>query len=154
MEDQAVKERFLSAVHRFGKLKMHLVFHSSDLSKGEFFCLGMIEAQRKHSPESPCFGVSELAERMHVHSSALSRMLRGMEERGLIQRSICPEDRRNTQVQITEEGDRVWQQAAERMDVFADRIVQRMGASDMMQLVELLDRVSSIIEEEQEAKEC
>ena len=51
--------------------------------------------------------VSELIKRACVKPSAISRTLRGLEQKGYVERVVNPEDRRNTYVVMTEEGERL-----------------------------------------------
>ena len=52
------------------------------------------------------FRVQELAESVHLSQSALSRMIGRLEQRGLVQRSLCDNDRRGIYVRLTEDGRR------------------------------------------------
>jgi DNA-binding MarR family transcriptional regulator len=46
----------------------------------------------------------ELAEGVHLSQSALSRLIGRLESEGLVERTICPEDRRGIYTAITEAG--------------------------------------------------
>ncbi|MEU4279316.1 MarR family transcriptional regulator [Streptomyces tanashiensis] len=48
--------------------------------------------------------VQELAGRVHLSQSALSRLVARLEKDGLVLRGMCPEDRRGVQVKLTEKG--------------------------------------------------
>ena len=52
------------------------------------------------------FRVQELAESVHLSQSALSRMIGRLEQHGLVQRSLCDNDRRGIYVCLTEDGRR------------------------------------------------
>jgi DNA-binding MarR family transcriptional regulator len=57
------------------------------------------------SPDDGCsFRVQELADRVHLSQSALSRLVGRLEKDGLVTRGICAEDRRGVRVAITEIG--------------------------------------------------
>lgn len=99
--------------------------------------------------------VRELARRMRVQPPAVSRLLGALERRGLVQRTICPEDRRNISVSITDNGAALWQDTARRLDLFTDRVVERMGPQELTALVALLDRLCTVMEEEKEVlRQC
>lgn len=51
--------------------------------------------------------LSDLANRMHLDASTVSRHARQLEERGLIERAEDPDDRRASRVHITELGGKV-----------------------------------------------
>ncbi|MFI0720513.1 MarR family winged helix-turn-helix transcriptional regulator [Streptomyces sp. NPDC021224] len=50
------------------------------------------------------FRVQELADRVHLSQSALSRLVARLEKEGLVDRGICSEDRRGVYVAITDSG--------------------------------------------------
>ena len=52
------------------------------------------------------FRVQELAESVHLSQSALSRTIGRLEGHGLVQRSLCDNDRRGIYVCLTEDGRR------------------------------------------------
>jgi DNA-binding MarR family transcriptional regulator len=52
------------------------------------------------------FRVQELAESVHLSQSALSRLIGRLEQHGLVERSLCDNDRRGIYVCLTEDGRR------------------------------------------------
>lgn len=55
--------------------------------------------------EGDCtYRVQELADRVHLSQSALSRLVGRLEKDGLVSRRICSEDRRGVRVTLTEAG--------------------------------------------------
>ncbi|WP_413755916.1 MarR family winged helix-turn-helix transcriptional regulator [Streptomyces sp. MMBL 11-3] len=48
--------------------------------------------------------VQNIADRIHLSQSALSRLIGRLEKEGLVERSICEEDRRGVWVALTEKG--------------------------------------------------
>ncbi|WP_328498161.1 MarR family transcriptional regulator [Streptomyces sp. NBC_00414] len=55
------------------------------------------------SSAEPC-RVQNIAERVHLSQSALSRLIGRLEKEGLVERSMCQEDRRGVWVVLTEKG--------------------------------------------------
>ena len=55
------------------------------------------------SPEDK-FRAQELADAVHLSQSALSRLIDRLEKHGLVERSLCGEDRRGIYVNLTEAG--------------------------------------------------
>ena len=84
MTNQEVREHLFKALHRFGKIKSHISSGVGELTKGEFFCMGVIADRNRRRPERSGVQVWDLAGHMQVRPPAVSRMLRGLEERGLI----------------------------------------------------------------------
>lgn len=150
MNNKELQEDLIRALHRFGRLGTGQVIELEGLTQGEFFSLGMLREHLKDRPEG--MYVWELAQHMRVSPPGASRLLRGMERKGYIERSVDREDRRNTYIRITALGGAAWDRTAGRVERFLDRVTGRMGAEDLRTLITLWNRLSDIIEEEQ-AKE-
>ncbi|GGX58329.1 hypothetical protein GCM10010515_27370 [Streptomyces fructofermentans] len=52
-------------------------------------------------PDATVYRVQEIAERVHLSQSALSRLIGRLEKDGLVERCMCPEDRRGVRVSLT-----------------------------------------------------
>ncbi len=139
---------FLRVMNRFGRVTANSI-SPGELTKGEFFCLGAICNSGKENPEKGGIYVWELAQRTHVHPPAVSRTLRELESKGLIERTVDREDRRNIKVQPTQRGIAAWAKAEEGTQDFVRQVLARMGEEKMEQLVGLCDHLCDIIEEEQ-----
>ncbi len=50
------------------------------------------------------YRVQEISERVHLSQSALSRLIGRLENDGLVERAMCPEDRRGVRVALTAKG--------------------------------------------------
>lgn len=142
---------FLRVMNRFGKLSINPI--PSEFTKGEFFCMGAIQNEMEEHPELGGVYVWKLARHMHVHPPAASRLLRDLEERGLIERGIDLTDRRNIKVKLTPSGTQAWERMEAGAEAFGQRVLSRMGKENMDQLVTLCDRLCDILEEEQNKNE-
>lgn len=149
-----MQEALIRALRRFGRLNTGQIVELEGLTQGEFFCLGMLREHLKDHPEG--MYVWELARHMRVSPPGASRMLRGMERKGYIERSVDRADRRNTYIRITEAGGAAWDRASARVERFMGRVTLRMGQEDLLTLIERWNRLSDIIEDEQakETKSC
>ena len=81
---------------------------------GEQHGLGVTEFEvLERLAENPehLFRVQELAESVHLSQSALSRLIGRLEQHGLVQRSLCDNDRRGIYVCLTEDGQRRYAEA-------------------------------------------
>ena len=96
---------FIALAHRFKRLNMEGLF--TDLSRGEFFLLQMIHSGCLEQEKTEGVYVSRIAAHMKVTPSAISRMLKGLEERAFIERKVDKNDRRNTYVCLTSEGEQM-----------------------------------------------
>lgn len=68
-----------------------------DLTQAEFRCLRQLHANE-------CTNNKEIAERMHLSASRLTRILDGLVAKGYVLREIEPNDRRNMRVFLNEKG--------------------------------------------------
>ena len=58
-----------------------------------------------------CRRMQELAGSVHLSQSALSRLVGRLEKEGLLQRTMCPEDRRGIYAHLTDAGRATYEQA-------------------------------------------
>ncbi|GAA1993072.1 MarR family winged helix-turn-helix transcriptional regulator [Kitasatospora viridis] len=87
-----------------------------DRELGEHFGLGMSEFEvlERLAEDLDCGGkvrVQELAEKVHLSQSALSRLIGRLEKNGMVERHMCPEDRRGVFVLLSEDGRQRYEQA-------------------------------------------
>lgn len=139
-------EQLIIAQHRFMKLHKCLCF--PEMGKSEFFMLDMIVNVSKDSKEAKGAYVSEIARKLKISTPAVSKMLRGLEEKQFIVRRTDEKDRRNTIVSITPRGEEARQKVFEQMDNFAKETVARMGEENVRELVRLLEEYTEIMREE------
>lgn len=148
MSEKNLKEEFIRAAHRMRKLNMSHVF--SNVSQGEFFALEMIRKCQERAGEGRGIIVSDLAKSLRISPPAASRTLRNMEEKDLIRREVDRNDRRNTYVYLTEKGMERRDMAAKAMDDFSERVMKRMGDENVEMLISLINKMTSVMEEELE----
>lgn len=146
MAEQNIKEEFMRVSHRMRKLQIGQIL--GGISQGEFFALELIRKGQERSPDQKGIIVSQLAKMQRISAPATSRMLRNLEERDLIRREIDKGDRRNTYVYLTEKGMEEHKQAFAAMDKFSDRIMDRMGYDNAKMLISLIEKMTSIMEDE------
>lgn len=93
---------------------------------------------------------TELAERVGLDGSTVSRHVSNLADRGLVERTRDPEDARAQRVALTEAGeaylDRLWAERAAALDVALDH----WSAADRGRLVALLQRLAEDIAPDQE----
>ncbi|MEG1857523.1 MAG: MarR family transcriptional regulator [Pseudoflavonifractor sp.] len=150
MESRPLQEEFLRAIHRFGRLNWNLA--SGSLTKGEYFTLSIIRRHLLAHPEYKGMYVSELAERLHVTSPAVSRMLGTLERQSLIARSVDQDDRRTTYIVLTPQGEARWGECRKRVQDFTDRVVGRMGAAELETLIVGWNHLADVLEDELKSK--
>ncbi|MFB7331242.1 MarR family winged helix-turn-helix transcriptional regulator [Streptomyces adustus] len=94
--------RDILAVHARTMCEIDRVLHPYGLGASDFEVLDILDA------ESPAEGglcrVQNLVGRVHLSQSALSRLIGRLEKDGLVERSVCVEDRRGVWVALTRKG--------------------------------------------------
>ncbi|MFF4749472.1 MarR family winged helix-turn-helix transcriptional regulator [Streptomyces sp. NPDC002514] len=94
--------RDILSVHARTMCEIDRVLHPHGLGASDFEVLDVLAA------ESPREGdqcrVQNLAGRVHLSQSALSRLIGRLEKDGLVVRSVCAEDRRGVWVTLTGKG--------------------------------------------------
>ena len=104
-EDFELAEKF----HRMRQLMVHLP-SKLGVSHSEFCTMNIIS----ESDTEDGISVSNIAAALEVTPPAVSRMLKSLEERGLIERRVNAFNRRSTMVRLTENGERLLDTAHKR----------------------------------------
>ncbi|MER5516688.1 MarR family winged helix-turn-helix transcriptional regulator [Streptomyces sp. NPDC002763] len=94
--------RDILSVHARTMCEIDRVLHPHGLGASDFEVLDLL------ATETPVEGdhcrVQNLVGRVHLSQSALSRLIGRLEKDGLVERSVCVEDRRGVWVALTAEG--------------------------------------------------
>ncbi|CAM5519930.1 MarR family winged helix-turn-helix transcriptional regulator [Streptomyces narbonensis] len=95
--------RDVLALHARTTCELDRALHPFGLGASDFEVLDVLaEGAAEDGPGS--WRVQELAGRVHLSQSALSRTVARLEKDGLVLRGMCAEDRRGVQVKLTEKG--------------------------------------------------
>jgi DNA-binding MarR family transcriptional regulator len=96
--------RDILSVHARTMCEIDRVLHPYGLGASDFEVLDILSA------ETPAHGdqcrVQNIAGRVHLSQSALSRLIGRLEQHGLVERGLCDLDRRGIYVTLTEQGRR------------------------------------------------
>ncbi|HAB50941.1 MAG: transcriptional regulator [Ignavibacteria bacterium RIFOXYB2_FULL_35_12] len=84
--------------------------------------------------------VNLLKERMLDKMSDASRLVERLKQKELVDREICPEDRRRVEVVITKKGLKLLKDI-DKLDDEADQIFNKLSASEAKTLNDLLDKM-------------
>jgi DNA-binding MarR family transcriptional regulator len=95
--------RGILALHSRTVCEIDRVLHPHGLCASDFEVLDVLVSGMPDGPGVPC-RVQDIAERVHLSQSALSRLLGRLEREGLLERSVCREDRRGVWVSPTPRG--------------------------------------------------
>ncbi len=98
--------------------------------------------------------VSDLVTLLDISPATTSQLLSAMEQKGWLERTILPEDRRRHLVALTEAGQvTVQQREAKRLERFA-RVLAELTPTERVQLVALAERLVEIASREETSKEA
>ncbi|MDL2319429.1 MarR family transcriptional regulator [Eubacteriales bacterium OttesenSCG-928-A19] len=149
MDSRSIEREFIQTMQRFKRMQMLEAFSSTP--RGEFVAMEILaQHQREHPCAEGLYG-GELAARMHVTPPAVSRMLRHLEEKGFIERTVDTQDRRNTYIRLTRVGEAVRERKKEEMAAFMEGVIAEMGEDNMRQLLALWNRLIDHMESEAQA---
>ena len=139
--DKLYEELFRS-MNQFRKLKFAEMFPM--ISRTDFFVMCTI----MDKGENGQITISELASRAKMLPSAISRTLKGLEERGYVERNVNKNDSRNTYVELTEAGRQLTEEARQTMSDFGKSVMSQVDEADMKRLISYLDNIYHIAEKE------
>ena len=128
------QKEFFDIMTSFRKLNISTML--PDINHGDFGILKMIDY------------CSERSRCKNVPAPAVSRSLRSLEQKGYIIRSVDRNDRRNTYVEVTDEGYAVLRETDAIMNDFADAVFGRMGDENMKKLNSFLREFLDTAEKE------
>ncbi|MFJ9737094.1 MarR family winged helix-turn-helix transcriptional regulator [Streptomyces sp. NPDC101166] len=105
--EQALVEewRDILSLHARTQCELDRELHQHGLCGSDFEVLDVLAASAASDPGGACaFRVQEIADRVHLSQSALSRLIARLEKDGLVERGMCAEDRRGVRVALTGKG--------------------------------------------------
>ncbi|MFE3323766.1 MarR family winged helix-turn-helix transcriptional regulator [Streptomyces sp. NPDC059176] len=92
--------RDVLALHARTMCELDRALHQHGLGASDFEVLDVLAEGKPEGGGSSC-RVQELASRVHLSQSALSRLVARLEKDGLVTRGMCSEDRRGVRVELT-----------------------------------------------------
>ncbi len=88
--------------------------------------------------QHPALRLSELSDHLHIAPRSTTDVVDGLQERGLIQRTPDPHDRRAMLVSLTDEGHRVGEAIRAARDADAERFFAALSDDDRAELARIL----------------
>ncbi|MFC5675297.1 MarR family winged helix-turn-helix transcriptional regulator [Streptomyces incanus] len=92
--------RDILALHARTQCELDRALHEHGLCGSDFEVLDILAG----AVRGCSYRVQEIAERVHLSQSALSRLIARLEREGLAERGMCAEDRRGVRVSLTAKG--------------------------------------------------
>ncbi|MEU3252602.1 MarR family transcriptional regulator [Streptomyces sp. NPDC006997] len=104
--EQALVEQWrdILALHSRTQCEIDRALHQHGLCASDFEVLDVLAGDGDAADRVRPYRVQEIAERVHLSQSALSRLIARLEKDGLVERGMCPEDRRGVRVGLTARG--------------------------------------------------
>ncbi|MEU6860606.1 MarR family transcriptional regulator [Glycomyces sp. NPDC046736] len=131
----------LSVLHdRIGERVGRSLEAEHDLSVREYSLLTVLH--RHHKGKVDRFQMREVADAIVLSQSATTRLVTRLEDRGLLARTICADDRRGICTKITEAGRELFEAARPTHDAALREALDEAGKDPELQpLVEALERI-------------
>ena len=100
---------------------------------------------------SPGLDQSSLARALGFDKVTVLRVLRGLETRGMVQRSPAPQSRRNLAVVLSPVGEKLLRQAQKPAERAYERLMSPLSPEQQLQLVALLQQLTEGLEDQARA---
>lgn len=104
--EQALVEQWrdILALHARTQCEIERALQQHGLCASDFEVLDVLATGSTADTGACALRVQEISERVHLSQSALSRLIARLEKDGLVERAMCPEDRRGVRVALTAKG--------------------------------------------------
>ena len=119
---ETLEERYFELFKMFNRIVEKMDFVS--VSNAEFFLLVQIHRQVQVQEVST---VRTLAQDMGVSSPAVSRMIRSLSEKNMVEKRDLSSDRRNTSITLTERGIETLRENSGRIQRVRDLVMDSLG---------------------------
>ena len=139
-KNEMLRKALISTMLEFRKVKP-TIQNVCGIPAGEFFFLQRIHELSKDGDVR----VSHLRDAMSMTMQAVSQFVRTLEEKGMVQREIAPNDRRVTLVTVTPKGKQILEDSQQHFNHMLDRLIQQYGPEELEKLIQMLDRLCSTI---------
>jgi len=136
-DERAAWVRLAAVMERLPGLLEAQLTHDADLTHFEYWVLAMLSEAPRGT-----LRMTQLAGRTSATLPRLSHVVQRLEQRGLLERVPCPEDRRATNARLTAAGRRKIVAAAPgHVDAVRELVVDALSAEQLGQLTEIMDAI-------------
>ena len=134
-----VCQGLLQSVQLLGTVKPASVIENITPSEFSVLCCAEYYPEKTGAAAT----VADIAAQMHVSVPAVSRTLRGLQQRGFIDRSVDESDRRSVRVTITQPGREILEQNLRRVVEKLDRIMSVFSEDEMRTIAGLYGKFAA-----------
>ncbi len=139
MKQQSNSSAILGLLQHFRKLDWNKALPG--LTQPEYLVLSAIHYGQENNPHQPGIYVSILADHLMTSVSMVSKLLKALEEKGWILRTVDKNSRRNTFVSLTPAGKKVLVSADTVMDEINRAVAEDMGEAYQ----QLISNISALL---------
>lgn len=118
-----------------------------DINSSEYYSLKILYSLL-NEPSDKKVCVSDIRNRLNISAPSVTKILNGLEIKGLIERKNDEENHRNIDVYITEEGIKVKEKADYALDDFIANVYNTVGRENIVQFLHLSKIILTAIENE------
>lgn len=145
MEKDKLQNQILQELIYPKKIPITAIF--ADMSPAEFILIASFTAYEKEN-EGKHITVNELASNINVSVPAVSRTLKNLEERHLIQRITNQDCRRNTFVVISEKGKKLFESNKEKITCILDKAMDALTLDEIQAAINFQQKLEIVLNEE------
>lgn len=136
--------KLLEAPPMFHRLNLASIL--PQVTQAEFVVMKMIS---DHKDACGCgMQISKLAEATRTLPPAVSRTLKGLEEKGYVVRSVSESNRRSAYVDLTQSGKDVFWEAEKIIETFAENVFSRVDEEELERVCVFIHQIYGIAREE------
>lgn len=146
LEEEIQQSKFNDEYHKLG---VNIIYSASWMSSKHLHVLkkfnlsiqqfNILRILKGRHPEPAT--VKLLTERMIDKMSNASRLVEKLKQKGLVERTSCPEDRRRVDIAITEKGLKIIDQASKITESEIENTLSTLTKKEAKQLNDLLDKM-------------
>ena len=97
---------------------------------------------------NPCVIVSDISKRLNVSAPSVTKVLNSLEKKGLVERKIDNENRRNTIVYLTKKGKEIKEQNDKILAKFIENVYEHVGRENIVQFMQLSEIILDAFDKE------
>ncbi len=144
MTDNTTAHKLLQAFMQFNKAEWNrrTIEGHKPSEMTVMFCI-----KKKMKPNTPGMMVSEISSLLHVTSPTITQLIKGLETKGLVERTIDPSDRRAVRIKLTDKGEKVTAKAEAVFNLSFNGLISYLGEEESNLLADLLFKVFTYYKE-------
>ncbi|GGH74081.1 DNA-binding MarR family transcriptional regulator [Pullulanibacillus pueri] len=126
-------------IHKRGEYLISQEIHA-ELTYDQQFALRHIHKRKTTTS-------SELAQFLNVNKSAITALIRRLEEKGLIKRERQSLDRRIVHLSLTTKGVQLFDECEKKINELVSQLIKRFKDQEIIQFIELYEKLALFLEE-------